>query len=118
MKREVETKFFTFSQNNSGGYFVSNDEYGVGSWMIIEAQNEDEAIAIRDRIGENVSGFHSYCPCCGERWSDYVYDINSEIPVIYGVPVEQYKGKLWDDEIAFVHYYDGQIKKYILKELV
>ncbi len=31
MKREIETKFYTFDQNNSGGYFVEDDEAGVCS---------------------------------------------------------------------------------------
>ena len=29
MKREIKTNFYTFNQNNSGGYFVENYKYGV-----------------------------------------------------------------------------------------
>ena len=42
MIREINTKFFTFNQNNSGGYFIINDD--VAHYLIIEAQNAEEAI--------------------------------------------------------------------------
>ena len=67
MKRQIETKYYTFNQNNSGGYFIINDY--VAECLIIEAQNVDEAISKMQDITEDYS---EYCDCCGERWGEYI----------------------------------------------
>lgn len=69
MKREVETKFYEFSQNNSGGHFDIDDN--VCHRVIIEALNPEQARSIFEPMIENQSGS---CPCCGERWSPYFAD--------------------------------------------
>ena len=37
MEHTVNTKFYTFSQNNSGGAFVKSDKEGISECVIIEA---------------------------------------------------------------------------------
>lgn len=108
MERIINTKFFTFPQNNSGGYFVENKENGVGEYVIIEAINADDAWNKLDKIGCDVYGFWSYCPCCGERWYRLDDDDGEEIPYIYNREViEDNNGKKY----VFIHYFDGTIKK-------
>lgn len=111
MKREIETKFYTFSQNNSGGYFVTDEKYGIGEYVIIEAISAVAAWNKLKDIGDNVSGFDSYCSCCGERWSSYIdEDDAKEVPSIWDTPVEEHVSS-WMREKAFVHYFDNIIKK-------
>lgn len=59
----MKTKFYEFSQNNSGGSFDVDEN--VCHRVIIEAKSEEEAIAIFEPMIENQSGS---CPCCGDRW--------------------------------------------------
>ena len=59
-------KFYEFNQNNSGGFF--DVDKNVCHTVIIEADNEKEALSIFEPMIEN----QSYsCPCCGDRWSLY-----------------------------------------------
>ena len=70
----METKFYEFSQNNSGGSFDVDEN--VCHRVIIEAKNENEAIEKFTPMTDNQSGS---CPCCGERW----YISPSEIDLNY-----------------------------------
>ncbi len=115
-KREIKTKFYTFNQNNSGGYFVEDDNAGVCEYVIVEAISAIDAYNRLCKIGESVNGFHSFCSCCGERWSDYINDSDGkDRPEIYGEPVESYE-KNWYRSRAFVHYIDGTKKEFIFNE--
>lgn len=69
MKRELNTKFYEFTQNNSGGYFDVDDN--VCHRVIIEAIDAKHAQSIFEPMIENQSGS---CPCCGDRWSNYSPD--------------------------------------------
>lgn len=66
MKREIETKFYEFNQNNSGGSFDVDEN--VCHRVIIEAIDANHALAIFEPMIENQSGS---CHCCGDRWSTY-----------------------------------------------
>ena len=48
--------FYTFDQNNSGGYFVTDDKHGVSEYVIIEADDSEAAISKLESIGSNVDG--------------------------------------------------------------
>lgn len=67
--------FYVFDQNNSGGYFLTDDELGVSHEMWIEADSKKEANAafeiIRNRynVKHGSGSFDNYCECCGRRWS-------------------------------------------------
>jgi len=112
MKREVDTKFFTFNQNNSGGYFVTDDKAGICETVIIEAMDNDDAFNKLEKIGENVSGFDSSCSCCGERWSRPWTDDADPEPMVYGEPIEKVTAGMFRKR-AFVHYFDGSIKEFV-----
>lgn len=111
MKRTISTMFFTFAQNNSGGYFIKNDL--VSEWVIVEARNSKEAASLMSDICED---YMEYCPCCGERWdldSEYLKEYDE--PRIYGEPfVELFKDEWYSDNIVTIHYYDGEKMSYDL----
>ena len=46
--------FYTFSQNNSGGDFIIDDD--VAEYVIIEADNGDEALNIAENVGLYFNG--------------------------------------------------------------
>ena len=72
MKRTIQTKFYEFNQNNSGGHFDVDEN--VCHRVIIEAMDEKHAVALLEPMIENQSGS---CSCCGDRWStEYAYEIN------------------------------------------
>lgn len=106
MKREIETKFYTFSQNNSGGYFIENDD--VATYLIIEAQSEEEAVSKMQNITAEYSDF---CICCGERWSDYAIDSGTEKPLVFGKDVKKDNPVRSDSSSTIIHYYDGTKEK-------
>lgn len=68
MKQEIETKFYTYWQNNSGGYILTDKNDGIADYVIVEARNMEEA---NNRMDSITCGYTDYCECCGERWDDY-----------------------------------------------
>jgi hypothetical protein len=102
---ELDLKFYTFCQNNSGGYFIRNDEFGVDEYIIIEAQSFQEAWYKLEEIGKKVKDFWEFCPCCGSRWSDYDDEEGTEFPELYGKTISD------NFENCFIHYYNGKIIK-------
>lgn len=63
MTKQLETKFYEFNQNYSGGYFDVDDN--VCHMVVIEAVDANHAISIFEPMIENQS---ASCPCCGDRW--------------------------------------------------
>ncbi len=115
MERVIKTKFWEFNQNNSGGYFVKDDENGVCENVIIEAQTPDEAWSRLEKIGDKVDGFWSYCSCCGARWYDDLDEKDGkDVPMHYNKPLEEVEKSMLSER-AFVHYYDGSIKEFKFK---
>lgn len=110
----MKALFYTFHQNNSGGYFVENDEFGVCEMVIVQATSASEATKKLFSIGDNVNGFNSFCGCCGERWNDACESDGKENPEIYGQNVESAHRKMFRER-CFVHYLDGSFKEFKLK---
>ena len=106
----MKKRFFTFSQNNSGGYFVEDNEHGVCEYVIIEADNAEDAWNRLVEIGDKVDGFWVYCSCCGERWYP-PYDNGDEEPMIHGEPLSSVEAWIFRTG-AFVHYADGSFKRF------
>ena len=92
----METKFYEFDQNNSGGYFDVDEN--VCSSVIIEAQNEDEAIDILERITGDQS---PSCPCCEDRWSscNREFEPHAEGVFLYDEPNVNIPSK-WNDKFG------------------
>lgn len=85
---EMETKWWVFKQNNSGGTFDHDPEAGIGYMVLIEARNTDEASARAQDIGIYFDGCRdgTDCPCCGDRWYE-PYGDGDPVPNIYGQSV-------------------------------
>lgn len=78
--------FYTFHQNNSGGYFTGPH------YIIIEASDHHEANKIAtlhdvyfDGVTDGID-----CECCGDRWHEVNEYSGKEQPEIYGSPAEKY----------------------------
>lgn len=74
-------KYWTYVQNNSGGYFHETEDLGV--YIIVEANDCKEADKIADKLTEESS--RDYCECCGLRWwIDSTEEDGKVEPTIYG----------------------------------
>ncbi len=91
--------YYSFDQNNSGGYCLFNEKDGISDCIVVEAFNEDQANMLFDEI---VKEYSNYCPCCGERW----YGVGAESSDINGLELDLYTRPV------FIHYLDGTIKTY------
>jgi hypothetical protein len=116
--KKGKTMFYTFSQNNSGGSFVFDTNAGIGTYVIIEADDEREAIYRATGLGIYFDGVEmgSDCECCGDRWYE-PYGGGTEEPSIYsGMSIEEYQTGKWymkwsdNEHEIFVHYKDGRIE--------
>lgn len=115
MKREIETRFYCYNQNNSGGKFKSPAKY-----VIIEAISPGDADRRAQEIGLYFNGVEDEidCSCCGDRW-DQTYEKGSEEPEIYDMSIEKYlegnKPNLHKEDgvkTIFIKYFDGTEKTY------
>lgn len=102
----IDTKFWTFDQNNSGGSFHYDAKAGIGSAVAIEAIDAAHALARAEAIGIYFNGCDDGrdCECCGDRWSDCL-DEGTEQPTKYGAELTGGWGIP-----AYVHYLDGRIE--------
>ena len=119
MQRIVDTKFYLFHQNNSGGYYISNDV--VAEFLLVEAASMKAA---HKRAAEIVEGHNTYCNCCGERWPiglDFdeerlqcIY-VNTEFDTVELAVAyirDNYGVNTWKSLVSLVcHYFDGVIEK-------
>lgn len=106
----IDLKWFRFSQNNSGGYFVENEN--VCEYVFIQARSADEAVAKAETFCDNDDS----CPCCGDRWSFCVDDEDvADEPTLYGEPLS---GVTKDSyrKSARLHYYDGRVEAVEFKD--
>lgn len=99
MKRTVQTNFYEFDQNNSGGYFDVDEN--VCHRVIIEAIDEKHAISLFEPMIENQS---PSCPCCGERWTPEYAEI---------IELEKFKTKGYSVGVYF-HYENAEERWFTL----
>lgn len=95
----METKFYEFSQNNTGGSFVTDDK--LCHKIIIEAVSEEEAIQRAEDLGCYWDGVMDGidCPCCGDRWHPFPSEIDLS---------EWKKAGLGDTIEQYAQYYANQ----------
>jgi len=88
--------FYTYDQNNSGGFFKEPAHY-----VIVEADNEFEADAIAIQNGVYFDpDFNIDCECCGPRWtamSNSLWRSNepTDEPLIYGEQPDKASKTTW-----------------------
>lgn len=108
-------KYYNFSQNNSGGYFYTNDDYGISEEVIVAAGSPEEAVERLSGIGDKIgSDFYSYCSCCGERWSLYSEFLDgTKSPEIYGEKLSECTAGSFRN-VVYVHEDDLSFTKHEL----
>ncbi|MBB3004412.1 hypothetical protein FHX57_006794 [Paraburkholderia tropica] len=106
----VNLKWFRFGQNNSGGYFVEDEN--VCEDVYVQARSAEEAIAKAETFCDNSDS----CPCCGDRWSFWVDDSDgTDEPMRYGEPVRTLTKGLYSTK-AKLHHFDGTIETIKLQD--
>lgn len=98
-------KFYTMNQNNSGGYFIINDD--VREIVVIEAESPRMAEIFANDITQEYS---NYCECCGKRWyTDFEEYDGKEIPCLYGqqITLDLLKKQTFNKS-AIIYYLDGR----------
>jgi hypothetical protein len=68
-ERTIKTKYYEYSQNNSGGSFVLDFKRGIGHTVWVEATSKEDADRRAEAIGLYFDGYGD-CSCCGNRWSE------------------------------------------------
>lgn len=103
--------FVTLIQNNSGGYFIDDEEKGICEYIIIEVDNDNEFINKLNIIANSINGFYDYCTCCGKRWyiDEDSIEFNNEPLIddenVYHVKKSSFRKK------CFIHFKNGNIEK-------
>lgn len=100
----MSKKFYTIDQNNSGGYYIKNDD--VDYYVSVQADSPYEAERLLERVVEDHS---EYCECCGTRWSTYLSE-EGDTPTMYGTPLTELKDQdtFWlEEKVAIIYYADG-----------
>lgn len=105
-------KFFTFSQNNSGGVFADPAQH-----VIVQADCHNDANNIAQDHGLYFNGCHSNidCDCCGDRWYSCDDSDGDDSPAIYGQSVDSYKPSYRssdDTKLAVVIYKNGDVRNF------
>jgi hypothetical protein len=98
------TRFFHFSQNNSGGSFHEDEDAGLGPEVWVEAHNATEANNLAESIGIYFDGVEREldCSCCGDRWYR-VWPDNEGYDMPDPTSLYRYR------PVAYVHFLDGRI---------
>ncbi|HBF7929057.1 TPA: hypothetical protein KOY26_001527 [Clostridioides difficile] len=98
--------FYTFCQNNSGGYLIRNDV--VDEYVIIEGNSAND---IKRKANKLFKGYSEYCQCCGERWSYLFSDLDLDIePKIYDKAANEYKSDYSGGKKIIIHYDNGRVE--------
>lgn len=76
--------WFEYSQNNSGGSFDIQPQYGIGPRVWIEAASGEDADERALNLGIYFDGCEKGydCDCCGDRWYPQWGDSGEEYPEI------------------------------------
>ena len=99
----MNSKFYFFGQNNSGGYYVEDDV--VGESVVFEADSSEDANKRASNKG--VFGYYS-CSCCGERFTEQFEYENEGFKSVEDAFNDNtfYKGKS-----CVVHYKNGKVER-------
>lgn len=122
----MNTKFYEFSQNNTGGSFVTNDT--LCHRLMIEADSVESANKKAESLGCYWDGcsFGQDCSCCGDRWYQASEYDKLDFPKEYTkdltfLDIESYAQHLadkygWTTPDARIFYADGNIKEIFTKK--
>lgn len=112
-----QTRFFEFTQNNSGGFYTFADG-AYSRFVVIEAPNAKTASALAVGLGLYWDGVDKGrdCDCCGDRWFEpWDGKEGDEKPSHYGDPIHEMKTYTWrgrndGQPEGFIHYLNGDVE--------
>lgn len=99
----VRLQWYTFDQNNSGGFMVHDPDRGIGAEVHIQAPDIPSAMYRATEIGLYFHGVTRGrdCSCCGNRWyADWLEGMDS---------LEGARGYGFGGVPCYAHYYNGDI---------
>jgi hypothetical protein len=124
----LDTGWYEYRQNNSGGRFAYSDE--VSNFVLIEASSVAEANSKAESIGIYFNGCAEGidCDCCGDRWCEE-YEAMTEFTTYqfrngeYGAAehsdVRGYAQALADNDtwangkpVVIVYFADGSVERF------
>lgn len=96
--------YYTFRQSKSGGYYKIDPSEGISQYVIIQADNAEEANERAEEIGLYFDGcdYGMDCLCCGDRWYRSYEEDGTETPEIFGRSLLNYI-----NAGVYVHYKSG-----------
>ena len=111
--------FYTFTQNNSGGSFITDE--AIAHYVIIEADSADEANSIAESKGIYFNGCEigEDCPCCGDRWyAQYDDKDGTDTVMIYSKDPSECDDMFAEvgDPYCYVYQKDSVVRSYIKTE--
>lgn len=95
--------FFMFSQNNSVGELIRDDD--VCEFVIIEAPTATDDNDKAESVGLYFDGLGD-CQCCGNRWYKVDDSDSNEEPMIYAEPLDR-AGRTLFRRFAILYRADG-----------
>jgi hypothetical protein len=75
--------YFTFQQNNSGGFYK-----GPAATLVVEAGSANEANVRAVALGVYFDERDDCIECCGYRWDKVHDDDAAPLPSIWGEPID------------------------------
>jgi len=102
-------KFYTYSQNNTGGSLELDSTNGISHYVIIEAVSAELANAVAKNIGIYFDGCENGvdCDCCGDRWYKVDELDGKDQPTIYGDTNFVFES---ENVNGYIHYADGRVQ--------
>lgn len=97
------SKFYEFTQNNSGGYLDLDDK--VTHRIFIEAKSEKQAL---EKFKPMIVSQSPSCPCCGDRWNidwnEYINldEINKNAYPVFIYPYYKDPENLWFKKYGYL----------------
>lgn len=100
-------RWWHLSQNNSGGYFITNDV--VSEDVFVQAETAAEA---QERALAIIEDYCEYCECCGQRWYvDFAEDEGTASPEIWEESIYTISPGVFRSECR-LHFWDGTVESY------
>lgn len=107
-----DLKWYEFSQNNSGGYFIQTDS--LCEYVLIEAISYEDAKTKLTNLVDSDNAW-GYCECCGERWCLWGEEDGTDSPTIWGESIYTLSTS-YGREQCILHHYEGKIERVVLGE--
>ena len=114
MERTINTKYYQYIQNNTGGGYTMSEKQGIAQYVIVEAISASHADARAEDIGLYFNGCENGedCQCCGDRWYEAREYNAADTPMIYEQTVQDYIDKN-KGECCYIHYLDGSFERIV-----